>query len=148
MQQRTLQPEFNQQDAALTAQEASQGILGSGAGRAGLNTLVGQQSGTLASALSPLYQEALGQYGGAQTSGAGAAVDAYQSAIQQFYQGLQQVGNFAGDAFGVPGAGSAAGGAMSPAQQYNAYAAIAAEPNPYGSGTNNYTSPGASGPQP
>ena len=129
MQQRTLQPEFNQQDAALTAQEASQGILGSGAGRAGLNTLVGQQSGTLASALSPLYQEALGQYGGAQTSGAGAAADAYQSAIQQFYQGLQQVGNFAGDAFGVPGLSGGDGGGAG-AQ----YTAIAGMPGAGGGG--------------
>jgi len=101
----SLQPGFKQQQQGLIGQENALGIANSGAAKANLSSLYGNQSASEAQGVAPLYQEALGQYGSLLSQEPGAQNTAYANAIQNFYQALQQGAAFAGDAFGVPSAG-------------------------------------------
>lgn len=116
LQNAALQPQFANQDAALQSSLAASGITDSGAASKQLQDLVSNQSSTLAGADAPLYSQALGQYGNILGQEPGAQTNAYQQAINNFYQGVSGLGNLAGSAFGLPGAGSALvpGGSSSP----------------------------------
>jgi len=85
-----LKPQFKQQDQTLADKEAAMGITQSGAAKADFSDLQNGQSATLAGAIAPLYQSAIGEYGNIEGQGAGAQAGAYNSSLQQFYQMLQQ----------------------------------------------------------
>ena len=112
---RSLQPQFAQQDAGMNAMLAAQGITNSGQGRSDFGNLAAQQSGQIAGADAPLYQEALGQYGNIIGAMPGAQTQSYNDALQNFYNalggGLSGVGSF----FGMGGFGGSGGGTSAPA---------------------------------
>ena len=72
------------------------GLRGSGAGSNDLQNLVGTQSGALAGAIAPLYQQALGAYSNINSQMPGAQMNAYQNAINNFYAGLSDAASVAG----------------------------------------------------
>jgi hypothetical protein len=110
-QNRALQPQFNSEDADLTSYLASKGITNSGSARSDFSDLGVGQSAAIASADAPLYQAALNQYGAINAQEPGAQESAYNDAISQFYQALQEGSSMAGAAFGLPSAGGGGGGA-------------------------------------
>lgn len=122
---------FAQQDSDLTAQESSEGILNSGAGRAGLNTLAGQQSDTLAGAVAPLYSEALGEYGQISGQEAGAQTGAYDQSLQDFYSAINSALGAAGAALGGGGGGGGGAGDLSAVAKSGGGSSGPGETNPY-----------------
>lgn len=95
-------PAFQSSNDALSAQLAAQGLGGSGAGRALGGNLAATQSGQEAGALAPLYSQALGQYGNIIGQEPGAQVSAYQNAIDNFYQAINDASSLAA---GMPTSG-------------------------------------------
>ena len=85
----SLQPMFNKQNQALAAKEAAMGITNSGAAKADFGDLGAQQSATLAGAVAPLYQSAIGQYGNIVGAEPGAQANAYQTALNNFQQAIE-----------------------------------------------------------
>jgi hypothetical protein len=109
-----LRPMFAQQDAALTAQNAAQGIGASGAGRYNFGNLGAQQAGVMAGSVAPLYSQAESQYGNIIGAMPGAQEGAYQGAVDQLLQAIQTGATAAGgmggfDFAGVPGMPGASG---------------------------------------
>lgn len=96
----SLKPLFNQQDQNLAAKEAAMGITNSGAAKNDFSNLTAQQSATLAGAVAPLYQSAIGSYGSLAGEGAGAQSSAYQHALDQFYNSLQMAGAGSSNPYG------------------------------------------------
>lgn len=92
-----LQPLFDRQTQDLKAKEAAMGITNSGAGKADFSDLTADQSATLAGTIAPMYQSALGAYGSLAGGGANASANAYNGAMDQFYNAIQMA------ATGVPG---------------------------------------------
>lgn len=97
-----LRPQFNQQAQNLSGIEAAQGITHSGAGRANYGTLGVGQAGATASADAPLFSQGLAGATGVYSQMPGAQVNAYQDAINNFYQALSAAGSAAA---GVPPTG-------------------------------------------
>lgn len=91
-----LQPQFKIQDQNLADRLSSMGILNSGSGRNDFSQLTADQSGTLAGAIAPLYQQALGEYGSIDAAMPAAQENAYQNAINSFYNGIGSIGSFFG----------------------------------------------------
>lgn len=120
MEMAKLQPNFQQMINQASAQAAAQGITGSGAGRANLGNVAAQNAGTLAGAVSPLYQQGLGDYAGILSQMPGAQEGAYQGSVQDFLSMVQTAamaagGAAAGGAFS--GGGGGGGSMIQPAQQ-------------------------------
>lgn len=133
----SLRPLFNQQTQALTGDLAAQGIAPSGAGRAAFGNLAANQSATLAGSVAPLYQQALGQYGNIIGQMPGSQVNAYQDAINNFYQAVSMAGEAAG---GMPPSANpqqtATQGANSAANwEFSGAPGSISAPNYYGSGS-------------
>lgn len=100
---RSLQPQFKTQDQDLTDFQAAQGTTGSGASRADFSTLGSAQSAALAGADAPLYAQGMAEQAGIYGEMPGAQEGAYQTAVNQGYQALDE----AGEAFaGIPSGGS------------------------------------------
>jgi hypothetical protein len=108
MQNRALQPQFRTQDQDLTDFQAAQGTTGSGASRADFSTLGAAQSAALAGADAPLYAQGMAEQAGIYGQMPGAQENAYQTAVAQGYQALDEAGEAAA---GVPptGGGSSDG---------------------------------------
>jgi hypothetical protein len=114
-----LQPQFQQQDAELAAQEAAQGVTGSGQSKAAYGALGSGQAAALAGADAPLYSQALGAYDSTVQGGAGAQSTAYGQSLSDFYNALSSF---------TPGATPAnnqtptyGGSAYVPGPNYNPY---------------------------
>lgn len=107
-----LRPQFAQQATTLNAQLAAQGLAPSGAGRAAMGNLGGQQAAALANVTAPLYQQALGQYGSIIGQMPGAEFGAYQNAQQQFMNEVAMAGEAAAGVppMGMPGGSGSSGG--------------------------------------
>jgi hypothetical protein len=101
-----LRPLFTQENSALGATLAAQGLSNSGAGRALGGNLAATQSGQLAGAVAPLYQQGLADYAGIISQMPGAQNTAYQNAISQGMQALGAAGSAFG--LGIPGIGGGA----------------------------------------
>jgi len=99
-----LRPQFQQQEQQLAGTEAAQGITHSGAGINAFGNLGAQQAGALASADAPLFSQGLQGATGIYSQMPGAQNNAYQDAIQQFYQALNSAGSLAS---GIPSGGAA-----------------------------------------
>ena len=112
----SLQPGFQQQQQGLLGDLAAHGITNSGAAKADLTNLYTGESGAEAAGIAPLYSQALGQYGSIQQAGAGAQTQAYQNAVNQFYQALEDAGNdVTGGSSNPSGAsGGSSGGGFNP----------------------------------
>ena len=96
----------NSRKRQLAGTEAAQGITHSGAGINAFGNLGAQQAGALASADAPLFSQGLQGATGIYSEMPGAQNNAYNDAIQQFYQALQTGASaFAG---GFGGGGSKA----------------------------------------
>ena len=108
-----LRPQFAQQNEQQLATEAATGLAGSGAGRASLGDVTAQQSAALAQNVGPLYSQALGQYGDIMQEMPGAQEQAYQGAIQDFYDALQTGASAAGAASGFGNPFGSSGGSSS-----------------------------------
>lgn len=124
----SLQPMFDQQDKALAAKEAAMGITNSGAAKADYSDLTGNQSRTLAGAVAPLYQEALGSYGSLVGAMPGAQAGAYQQALTNFQNAVEMA---ATGGFGGGGGGGAAGGGMGGSAAGGFGAGLGTAVNPY-----------------
>lgn len=107
MEMAKLQPDFQSMINQAAGQAAAMGITGSGAGRANLGNVAAQNAGTLAGAVSPLYQQGLQDYAGIIGAMPGAQTQAYQNSIQDFYQAVQMASEAAA---GMPPVGGGSGG--------------------------------------
>lgn len=94
-----LRPQFQDQADDLAGTEAAQGVTHSGAGVNAFGNLGAQQAGALASADSPLFSQGLQGATGIYSQMPGAQNNAYNDAIQQFYQAISMAGQAAG---GIP----------------------------------------------
>ena len=101
-----LRPQFQQQEQQLAGTEAAQGITHSGAGINAFGNLGAQQAGALASADAPLFSQGLQGATGIYSQMPGAQNNAYNDAIQQFYQALQTGASFAGGLGGATPGGT------------------------------------------
>lgn len=99
LQDAALRPQFAAADQQVGSTEAAQGIAGSGAGRNIGGGVAANQASTLAGAAAPLYQSALNSYSGINAAAPQGDEQAYNSAIQQFYQALSGAGQAAA---GIP----------------------------------------------
>ena len=106
-----LRPQFQQQEQQLAGTEAAQGITHSGAGIDAFGNLGAQQAGALASADAPLFSQGLQGATGIYSQMPGAQNNAYQDAIQQFYQALQTGASAFGAGFGGGGSNAITPGA-------------------------------------
>lgn len=143
-----LQPQIQQLNQQGLANEAATGQYGSGAGRASLGDLTAQEAGSLAQGVAPMYQQALSQYGNIIGAMPGAQENAYQGAIQDFYQALQSGASAYGASMGVPtGSGTGyvdSGDGTYPASLYDT--SLPAVPSIDPSAYSGITIPGLSGP--
>ena len=130
-----LRPQFQQQEGQLAGTEAAQGITHSGAGINAFGNLGAQQAGALASADAPLFSQGLQGATGIYSEMPGAQNNAYNDAIQQFYQALSMAGQAAG---GIPpsaGAGPSSSDSTAGYSYYNGGPSGSTElpsGNPYG----------------
>lgn len=130
-----LRPQFQQQEQQLAGTEAAQGITHSGAGINAFGNLGAQQAGALASADAPLFSQGLQGATGIYSQMPGAQNNAYNDAIQQFYQALSMAGQAAG---GIPpsaGAGPSSSDSTAGYSYYNGGPSGSTElpsGNPYG----------------
>ena len=130
-----LRPQFQQQEQQLAGTEAAQGITHSGAGIDAFGNLGAQQAGALASADAPLFSQGLQGATGIYSQMPGAQNNAYNDAIQQFYQALSMAGQAAG---GIPpsaGAGPSSSDSTAGYSYYNGGPSGSTElpsGNPYG----------------
>lgn len=103
----SLQPGFEDQQRGLLGTLSALGITNSGAGKADLSNLYGQEAAGEAAGIAPMYQQALGQYGNIISQEPGAQNNAYQNAIQNFYAGISDAASLAA---GLPPTGQTSGG--------------------------------------
>lgn len=105
-----------QQQALLNqaaAGAAAMGITGSGEGRANLGNVDAQNSATLAGTIAPLFQQGLSTAADVIGQMPGAQNQAYQDAIQQFYQAVSMAGQAAAGMPPSAGAGPSGPGQFS-----------------------------------
>ena len=119
MEMAKLQTKFSADDRSAQRKQRRKDA-GSGAGRANLGNVAAQNAGTLAGAVSPLYQQGLGDYAGILSQMPGAQEGAYQGSVQDFLSMVQTAamaagGAAAGGAFS--GGGGGGGSMIQPAQQ-------------------------------
>lgn len=105
-----LQPDFQSQINQSAAQAAAMGITGSGAGRANLGNVTAQNAATLAGSVAPFYQQGMQDYAGVIGQMPGAQNNAYQDAIQQFYQAISSGASLAAGMPPMGGSPSGGGG--------------------------------------
>jgi len=112
LQMATLRPEITAQNNQLLGTLAATGLAGSGAGRSLGGNVASNEASTLAGVTAPLYQDAMNAYGNINAAMPGAQNQAYQDAIQQFYQAISMAGQAAA---GIPpSAGSGPGPSVTP----------------------------------
>ena len=111
LQNQALRPQMDEAAQQLSATQAAQGLSKSGAGRANYGTVGANDASSLASADAPLFSQGLGAAAGTLSQMPGAQNQAYQNAIQQFYQAIGSAGSLAGDIMGMPSGGGGGGSA-------------------------------------
>ena len=99
LQNNALRPQFNQQAQQLAGTEAAQGVTHSGAGINAFGNLGAQQAGTLSQADAGLFSQGLQGATNVYEQMPAAQNNAYNDAIQQFYQALSGAGQAAA---GIP----------------------------------------------
>jgi hypothetical protein len=117
MEMGALRPQMKSIMDQASAQAAATGIAGSGAGRAMLGNAAAQNAATLTGAVSPLYQQGMAESAGVIGEMPGAQNQAYQDAIQQFYQAISMAGQAAGGM--PPNAGSSNYGSFTGGPSYS-----------------------------
>lgn len=132
LQMATLRPEISSQNDQLLGTLAATGLGGSGAGRSLGGNVASNEASTLAGVTAPLYQDAMNTYGSIDAAMPGAQNQAYQNAIQQFYQAISMAGQAAAGIppnAGAPNYGNFAGSPDSAGP--NGYSGQPYSDNPY-----------------